>query len=162
MKERIFERMKEYGWNLEDFNKTYNEHYYYAQDLYDYFVKTEDINESRNLKDINEQKLYDMVGFVSDFLRALNEINETDQIKLELIKNHISNRGISYEEIGEELLAIANNNEQELEDLQEKIKLQIEELNRKVEVCGFNSQDMQEIEYLQDEHNKISKMLEEV
>lgn len=80
MKEKIFKKMKEYGWNLydntnEDFENVYKVHYNFTQNLYDYFVKTDDVNISRNLNDINEQKMYDMISFISDFLRAINDID---------------------------------------------------------------------------------------
>lgn len=86
MKNKIFEKMKEYGWNLrdntnEDFEDVYKIHYNFTQNLYDYFVETDDVNIKRNLNDINEQKMYDMISFMSDFLRALNELDIEERIK---------------------------------------------------------------------------------
>ena len=86
MKNKIFEKMREYGWNLgdntnEDFEDIYKIHYNFTQNLYDYFVETDDVNIKRNLNDINEQKMYDMISFMSDFLRALNELDIEERIK---------------------------------------------------------------------------------
>lgn len=83
MKNKIFEQMMRYGWNMgnnsfSDFENTYRIHYNFIQSLYDYFVETEDINSSRNLNNIDEQQLYDMISFMSDFLRAFNELNNIE------------------------------------------------------------------------------------
>lgn len=92
MKNKIFEQMMRYGWNLgnnsfSDFENVYKVHYNFIQSLYDYFVETEDINSSRNLNNIDEQQLYDMISFMSDFLRAFNETNDNSSKKLDIIHN---------------------------------------------------------------------------
>lgn len=86
MKNKIFERMREYGWNLydntnEDFENVYKIHYNFTQNLYDYFVETDEPNVSRDLNNINEQNFEDMISFMSDFLRALNELDIVERIK---------------------------------------------------------------------------------
>lgn len=80
MKTKIFEKMAEYGWNLEDFADVYNIHYNFIDSLYDYFVETDEPNVSRDLNDINEQSLHDMADFMSDFLRALNNIDKERKV----------------------------------------------------------------------------------
>lgn len=76
MKEKIFEKMEQYGWNLEDFSNVYDIHYNFIQNLYDYFVETDEPNCSRDLNEIDEQRLHDMVDFMSDFVRAINDIDK--------------------------------------------------------------------------------------
>lgn len=81
MKEKIFEKMEQYGWNLgnntiKDFEEVYEIHYNFLQGLYDYFVETDEPNCSRDLNDIDEQRLQDMVDFMSDFVRAINDIDK--------------------------------------------------------------------------------------
>ena len=78
MKNEIFNQMKWYGWNIgddtnKDFEDVYNTHYGFIQSLYDYFVETDEPNVSRDLNDINEQNLQDMITFMGDFLRSLND-----------------------------------------------------------------------------------------
>ena len=73
MKNKIFDKMIEYGWNLEDFNEVYNTHYYNIDDWYDY-ISGEDYVFS--MQDISKQKFSDMIDFMSDFLRALNELDK--------------------------------------------------------------------------------------
>ena len=86
MKNKIFEKMRKYGWNLgdntnEDFENVYKIHYNFTQNLYDYFVETDEPNVSRDLNNINEQNFEDMISFMSDFLRALNELDIVERIK---------------------------------------------------------------------------------
>lgn len=75
MKEKIFDKMKQYGWTLDDFNETYNYHYWRISDWYDYIVN-EDYDFT--MQDISKQRFTDMVDFMSDFLRALNEIDKEE------------------------------------------------------------------------------------
>lgn len=167
MKNKIFEKMREYGWNLgdnsnKDFEEVYNTHYDFIQGLYDYFAETDDINVSRNLNDINEQKLYDMISFISDFLRALNNIDYNNNIKLDLIGSFIKNRNISNEQIGEDILSVINEDENGLEELANRTLEQIEYLNNKEEVCNFDKSDMYELDCLNYEYEQINKLLEEI
>lgn len=81
MKEKIYEKMREYGWNLGDnknidFEEVYKIHYNFIESCYDY-ISDYDINEPLSLSDINTQSFEDMITFMSDFLRAINDINET-------------------------------------------------------------------------------------
>lgn len=96
MKEKIFDKMIEYGWNLEDWNNVYDIHYNFIQNLFDYFVETDEPNCSRNLNDINEQSLHDMVDFMSDFVRAVNDIDKESEIPYENIM--IVDKGINTQE----------------------------------------------------------------
>lgn len=96
MKEKIFDKMIEYGWNLEDWNNVYDIHYNFIQNLFDYFVETDEPNCSRNLNDINEQSLHDMVDFMSDFVRAVNDIDKESEIPYENIM--IVDKGMNTQE----------------------------------------------------------------
>lgn len=73
MKEKIFNKMIEYGWNLEDFNEVYDTHYYNIDDWYDY-ISGEDYDYT--MQDISKSKFESMIDFMSDFLRALNELDK--------------------------------------------------------------------------------------
>jgi len=73
MREKIFETMENYGWNLEDFNKVFETHYNFIESLYDYFREHDEGMKSCDLNDIDEQKLHDMADFMSDFLRAFKD-----------------------------------------------------------------------------------------
>ena len=73
MKEKIFDKMIEYGWNLEDFNEVYDTHYYNIEDWYDY-ISGEDYDYT--MQDISKSKFESMIDFMSDFLRALNELDK--------------------------------------------------------------------------------------
>lgn len=73
MKEKIFNKMIEYGWNLEDFNEVYYTHYYNIDDWYDY-ISGEDYDYT--MQDISKSKFESMIDFMSDFLRALNELDK--------------------------------------------------------------------------------------
>ena len=73
MKEKIFNKMIEYGWNLEDFTETYDTHYYNIDDWYDY-ISGEDYDYT--MQDISKSKFESMIDFMSDFLRALNELDK--------------------------------------------------------------------------------------
>ena len=85
MKNKVFEKMREYGWNLgdntnEDFENVYKIHYNFIEKCYDYIGET-DIDKPINMKGINENKFENMVCFMSDFLRALNELDIEKRIK---------------------------------------------------------------------------------
>lgn len=73
MKNKIFNKMIEYGWHLEDFNKVYDIHYDNIDDFYDY-ISEENYNFS--MQDISKSKFESMIDFMSDFLRALNELDK--------------------------------------------------------------------------------------
>lgn len=72
MKDKIFNKMKEYGWNLEDFNNVYNTHYYNIDDWYEYIIG-EDYDYT--MQDISKSKFESMIDFMSDFLRAINDLD---------------------------------------------------------------------------------------
>lgn len=115
MKNKIFEKMREYGWNLgdntdKDFADVYDIHYYFIQSLYNYFVETDEPNISRDLNDISEQSLQDMTSFMGDFLRALNEI-DNKKSKEDKIREYILSRNIQYDLVGEDILKILDEEE---------------------------------------------------
>ena len=79
MKNKIFEKMQEYGWNLydntnKDFERIYNTHYNFIDSCYDY-ISNCNMNESLNMNNISASDFEDMIVFMSDFLRALNEVD---------------------------------------------------------------------------------------
>lgn len=74
MKNEVFNKMKEYGWNLDSFTEVYNTHHQFIDEIYEYFREKYENDESINLNDINKENLLEMVVFMSDFLRAFNEI----------------------------------------------------------------------------------------
>lgn len=85
MKNKIFEKMREYGWNLgdntdKDFVDVYNIHYNFIEGCYDYIANC-DMNEPLNMNDISASGFEDMICFMSDFLRALNELNIEKRIE---------------------------------------------------------------------------------
>ena len=112
IKEKIFNKMKEYGWNLEyntnkDFDKVYNYHYNNLDKWYDY-ISGEDYNYT--MQDISKREFSDFVDFMSDFLRAFNEINNKKS-KEDKIREYILSRNIQYDLVGEDLLEILNEEE---------------------------------------------------
>ena len=79
MKDKIFEKMKEYGWNLgensnKDFEIVYNRHYDFIESCYESIAET-DITQDVNMNEINSIDFEDMICFISDFLRAINDID---------------------------------------------------------------------------------------
>ena len=163
MKDKIFEQMIRYGWNLgnntiDDFENVYRKHYNFIQSLYDYFVETEDINSGRNLNDIDEQQLYDMISFMSDFLRAFNETNDNSSKKLNIIHNYARNRNIVSEQTAKDILSIIEDDEEGLEDLEDNIKKEIEYLKNKMEVCSESKEDMRELSFLEQELKEVESL----
>lgn len=76
MKEKIYKVMKTYGWNLgsntyDDFNSIYDLHFNRIDNWYNGLAKKD---YDFDMKDINKQDFSDMIAFMSDFLRALNEV----------------------------------------------------------------------------------------
>ena len=107
IKEKIFEKMQEYGWSLgnntyKDFADVYDIHYGFIDNLYDYFREQEEIGKRINLIDISEEGLFETVVFMSDFLRALNDIN-IPKTKEDKIGEYIMSRNIQYDLGGEDL-----------------------------------------------------------
>ena len=95
MKEKIFAKMREYGWNLgyntdKDFEEVYKIHYNFIEGCYDY-ISDYDINEPLSLSDIDTQSFEDMITFMSDFLRAINDIDDTRKVgdsEIDLYNSH--------------------------------------------------------------------------
>ena len=109
MKNKVFDKMKEYGWNLrdntsEDFNKVYDYHYDNLDKWYNY-ISGEDYDYT--MQDISKSEFSDFVDFMSDFLRAFNEINNKKS-KEDKIREYILSRNIQYDLVGEDLLEILN------------------------------------------------------
>ena len=114
IKEKVFEKMREYGWNLgdntnKDFADVYNTHYNFIEGCYDYIADC-DMNEPLNMNDISASGFEDMITFMSDFLRALNDIDKP-KTKEDKIREYITSRNIQYDLVGEDLLAILNEEE---------------------------------------------------
>ena len=115
IKEKVFEKMREYGWNLgdntnKDFADVYNTHYNFIEGCYDYIADC-DMNEPLNMNDISASGFEDMITFMSDFLRALNDIDKPKKTKEDKIREYITSRNIQYDLVGEDLLAILNEEE---------------------------------------------------
>ena len=115
IKEKIFEKMQEYGWNLgnntyKDFADVYDIHYGFIDSLYDYFREQEEIGKSIDLNDISEEGLFETIVFMSDFLRALNDI-DIPKTKEDKIREYIMSRNIQYDLVGEDLLEILDEEE---------------------------------------------------
>ena len=114
-REKVFEKMREYGWNLgdntyKDFADVYDTHYGFIDSLYDYFREQEEIGKSIDLNDISKEGLFETIVFMSDFLRALNEI-DNKKSKEDKIREYITSRNIQYDLVGEDLLAILDEEE---------------------------------------------------
>lgn len=110
MKNKIFEKMQEYGWNLgdntdKDFADVYDTHYKFIEDCYDYIA-----NEPLNMNDISASGFEDMITFMSDFLRALNDIDKP-KTKEDKIREYIMSRNIQYDLVGEDILKILDEEE---------------------------------------------------
>ena len=115
IKEKIFEKMQEYGWNLgnntyKDFADVYDIHYGFIDSLYDYFREQEEIGKSIDLNDISEEGLFETIVFMSDFLRALNDI-DIPKTKEDKIREYIMSRNIQYDLVGEDILKILDEEE---------------------------------------------------
>ena len=166
MKNKIFEKMQEYGWNLgdntdKDFADVYDTHYKFIEGCYDYIADC-DMDKPLNMNDISVSGFEDMITFMSDFLRALNDIDYNTDIKLDLISHYVESRNISSDQTGQDILAIIKNNEEELEELKENNTKQIDYINKRAEVCGWNKSDMYELDCLNYENEQIDKLLEEI
>ena len=114
IKEKVFEKMREYGWNLgdntnKDFADVYDTHYKFIEGCYDYIADC-DMNEPLNMNDISASGFEDMITFMSDFLRALNDIDKP-KTKEDKIREYITSRNIQYDLVGEDLLEILNEEE---------------------------------------------------
>jgi hypothetical protein len=78
MKEKIFKIMIEYGWNLgdntyEDFSKVYDLHYNRLN------VKCEQLENANNTNtNKDDERLLEDLRFITDFLKALNDINSNN------------------------------------------------------------------------------------
>ena len=112
MKDKVFNKMKEYGWNFgdntsEDFNRVYDYHYDNLDKWYNY-ISGEDYDYT--MQDISKSEFSDFVDFMSDFLRAFNEINNKKS-KEDKIREYITSRDIQYDLVGEDLLEILNEEE---------------------------------------------------
>lgn len=101
MKEQIFKKMIEFGWHIgddetRDFERVYDKHYNFIETLYDYFSdKDMDSQEFDLTDDATFIRLDDMTTFISDFLRAINEIDRVannvgnSEIKLTNSNSHV-------------------------------------------------------------------------
>ena len=114
IKEKVFNKMMQYGWNLgdntyKDFANVYNTHYKFIEGCYDYIADC-DMDKPLNMNDISASGFEDMITFMSDFLRALNDI-DNKKSKEDKIREYITSRNIQYDLVGEDLLAILDEEE---------------------------------------------------
>ena len=75
IKEKIFNKMREYGWYFDvneyrDFKRVYKWHFDFIDNTYNSLA-----NEGKSINSIDEDDLKDMCSFMSDFLRALNDLD---------------------------------------------------------------------------------------
>lgn len=115
MKNKVFEKMREYGWNLgdntnKDFADVYDTHYKFIEGCYDYIADC-DMNEPLNMNDISASGFEDMITFMSDFLRALNDIDKPKKTKEDKIREYIMSRNIQYDLVREDILKILDEEE---------------------------------------------------
>lgn len=80
MKDKIFDKMIEYGWNLgdntkEEWESVFNTHCDFIGSCYEYKCECEENDEILNMNDISVSSFEDMVDFMSDFLRAIQDID---------------------------------------------------------------------------------------
>lgn len=76
MKNKIFNKMKEYGWNLEDFNEVYNIHERRLNNEFDYMRELDDFT------DMGQELRFETLCFITDFLRAINDLeSENNEIQ---------------------------------------------------------------------------------
>lgn len=93
MKNKVYEKMREYGWNLndntnKDFENVYKIHYDFIEKCYDYSVENDD---NIDITKLGKQDFVDMIIFMSDFLRAINDIDDTIKVgnaKISLYNSH--------------------------------------------------------------------------
>ena len=114
IKEKVFNKMMQYGWDLgdntyKDFANVYNTHYKFMEGCYDYIADC-DMDKPLNMNDISASGFEDMITFMSDFLRALNDI-DNKKSKEDKIREYITSRNIQYDLVGEDLLAILDEEE---------------------------------------------------
>ncbi len=81
MKEKVFNKMIEYGWNLgdnefKDFDEVFGIHKAFLDSCYDYKCEVEEDNEILNMNDISVSSFEDMLDFMTDFLRAFEEADK--------------------------------------------------------------------------------------
>lgn len=76
MKEKIFDKMKEYGWQLDNWEKVYDKHYENINEWYDFIVEE---NYNFLMQDISKSNFESFVDFMSDFLRAINDIDTNNK-----------------------------------------------------------------------------------
>lgn len=116
-REKVFKKMQEYGWHLgdntyKDFADVYDIHYRFIDSLYGYFREQEVAGKSIDLNNISKEGLFETIVFMSDFLRALNDI-DTPKTKEDKIREYIMRRNIQFDLVGEDLLAILDDKYEE-------------------------------------------------
>lgn len=97
MKEKIFDKMKEYGWNLgansyEDFNKVYDYH------NTRFNKEWEQLEEKENRTELEELRVEDL-RFITDFLRAIDDIDNLKIVgnaRIDLSNSHNIPLSLSY------------------------------------------------------------------
>ncbi len=97
MKEKIFNKMIEYGWNLgansyEDFNKVYDYH------NTRFNKEWEQLEEKENRTELEELRVEDL-RFITDFLRAIDDIDNfkiVGNARIDLSNSHNIPLSLSY------------------------------------------------------------------
>lgn len=84
MKNKVYEKMREYGWNLEDntnkdFENVYQFHKRFLDSCYDYKCEVEENDEILDMNEISVADFEDMLDFITDFLRALDEVDKESE-----------------------------------------------------------------------------------
>lgn len=119
MKEKIFNKMIEYGWHLgengyDDFDNVYNIHKSFLDSCYDYKCEVEEDNEILNMNDISVSSFEDMLDFITDFLRAIEDIDKKEEEKVILTDEETENL-LNKEELTDEEIIMLENKSYNLE-----------------------------------------------
>jgi len=78
MEEKVFNKMKEYGWNLDNFKQVSDYHYNFLSDSFECLKEPKNWEQGMSLIDKNE--FFDMTAFVCDFMRAVNDITKENEL----------------------------------------------------------------------------------
>lgn len=81
VKDKVFNKMVQYGWNLgdntnKDFEEVYEIHKNFLDSCYDFKCEVDENDEILNMNDISVSSFEDMLDFMTDFLRALDEVDK--------------------------------------------------------------------------------------
>ena len=74
MKNKIFNKMIEYGWNLEDFNEVFKLHKKQIDDRWELLEENYGV-----LTDSERERELEGLRFITDFLRAINDCEDENE-----------------------------------------------------------------------------------